>query len=76
MEVTLVPCQAPRTREFLRAQITFVVTYASVRGHVFSEVISGQATLPTDLTPTGVAPVACGLVTTKDVFSRKAPTKE
>ena len=76
MEVTLVHRQAPRTRGFLRAQITFVVTYACVRGHVASEVISGQTTISTDLTPTGVAAIVCGLVTTKGVFSRKAPTTE
>ena len=68
--------QAPRTREFLRAQITFVVTYACMCGHVTSEVISGQTSLSTYLTPTGVAAIVCGLVTTKDVFSRKAPTTE
>ena len=69
-------CQAPRIREFLRTQITFVVTYYCVRGHVVYEVTSGQTTLSTCCTPTGVAAIVCGLVTTKDVVSRKAPTTE
>ena len=70
------PRQAPRTREFLRAQITFVIAYARMCGHVLSEVISGQTTLSTDLTPTGVAAIVCSFVTTKGGFSRKAPTTE
>ena len=74
--MTLVPCQAPRTRELLCAQITLVVTYTCMRANVASEGISGQTTLSTYLTPTGVAAIVCGLVTTKDVFSRKAPTTE
>ena len=69
-------CQAPRIREFLRTQITFVVTYSGVRGHVVSEVTSGQTTLSTCRTPTGVSAIVCGLMTTKDVFRRKAPTTE
>ena len=47
MKVTFVPRQAPWRRELLRAQITFVVTYACKRGHVASEVISGRTTLST-----------------------------
>ena len=74
MQVTLVPRQAPRTRELLRAHITFVVTYACVRGHVACEGISGLTTSSSYLTPTCVAAIGCGFVTTKDVFSRKAPT--
>ena len=74
--MTLVPRQAPRTRESLRAHITCVVTYACMCGHVASEVITGQTTLSTYLTPTGVGAIVCGLVTTKGGFSRKAPTTE
>ena len=74
--MTLVPRQAPRTRESLRAHITFVVTYACVRGHVACEGINGLTTSSTNLTPTGVAAVMCSFVTTKGVFSRKAPTTE
>ena len=69
-------CQSPRTCEFLRAQITLVVTYTCVRGHVASAVTSRQTTLSTYLTPTSVATAVCGFMTTKDVFSRKAPTTE
>ena len=67
--MALVPRQAPRRRECLRAQITFVVTYTCMRGHVVSEVSSGQKTLSTNLTPTGIAAIVCDLVTTKGVFS-------
>ena len=76
MQVTLVPRQAPWTCECLRAQITLVVAHACVRGHVTSEVISGQTTLSTYLAPTGVAADVCGLVAMKDVLSRKAPTTQ
>ena len=74
MEVTHVPLETPGTGELLRTPPALVVACACVCRQVAPKVIGGQAALATDLAPEGVLAPVRGLVTTKDVESRKAPT--